>query len=425
LTKAQNLHPEFPEAATQMIAVAMGAGGELNEKARDWFDKAVSAQLDYFPVYNDYVYSLYPRWGGSHQEMFRFGVECMSTERYDTYVPYRLMVVLETINTDRGEDFSVFKVPEVKVATRTLLNKMSGKFGAGREKDWYLSYLAAIAWRNGDYKEAADVMDRLGEKLDPTPFDNVKAWAPLAVSQVRAMTGPHVKEILAAEAQAAVGEYNAAALAFVKLSEKLAKDDPSGFYVRYRGRDLELEKDFLTGKWVSLKPGEDFLPWSVLSGDWKLEKDGAMVGTTGEDGSALLACRHEFGPAYEVRATIDAPDPAKAAIGNVYVERWQPRRYASGSVDFIDHTARATGAWTRAEQPFEGKEATVTVRVVNRQFGVVVNDKTVAADQRLDPQTPEEGANVVLGMSLNGPNREKRVVRYRDVQVRRVQAGQN
>lgn len=427
LAKAQQIHPEFPEAATQMIAVAMGAGGgELNEKTRDWFDKGVTAQLDYFPAYSDYVYSLYPRWGGSHQEMFRFGVECMLTERYDTYVPYRLMVVLETINADRGEDFSVFKIPEVKVAARTVLNKMADKFDAGREKDWHRSYLAAIAWRNGDYKEAADLMDRMGERLDPAPFENVKAWAPLAVSQVRAMTGPHAKAIVAAEAQAEAGEYNAAAVALFRLSQKLGKDDPSSFFVRYREREMELEKDLLTGKWVSLAPGEDFLPWSVLSGDWKLEKDGSIVGTTDENGSALLACRHEFGTAYEVRATVDAPDGAKAGVANVYVERWQPRRWASGGVDFNRHTAHATGPRTRATQPLEGKQATVTVRVVNGQFGVVVNDKTVAADQRLDPSTPEEGAYVVLGMSLNravAPG--KRVVRYRDVQVRRVQPGQN
>jgi hypothetical protein len=38
--KAHTLHPEFPEPATSMIAVAMGAGDEINEKERDWFDKA-------------------------------------------------------------------------------------------------------------------------------------------------------------------------------------------------------------------------------------------------------------------------------------------------------------------------------------------------------------------------------------------------
>src|SRR5688572_9448763 len=51
LLKAHELHPEYPEAASRMITVAMGAGDELNLDTREWFDKATSAQIDHIGAY--------------------------------------------------------------------------------------------------------------------------------------------------------------------------------------------------------------------------------------------------------------------------------------------------------------------------------------------------------------------------------------
>lgn len=84
--KAYQLHPEFPEAAGDMVAVATAGGSNLTP--REWFDRAVAAQMDYLLAYDYLRLRLRPRWGGSHSAMYRFGRECADTERYDTNVPF-------------------------------------------------------------------------------------------------------------------------------------------------------------------------------------------------------------------------------------------------------------------------------------------------------------------------------------------------
>ena len=87
LVEAANLHPEYPEAPTEMITVVMSEE-DPTESTRYWFDRAVAAQFDYIPAYNKYCLSIWPRWGGSIEQMYEFGLECAKTERYDTEVPW-------------------------------------------------------------------------------------------------------------------------------------------------------------------------------------------------------------------------------------------------------------------------------------------------------------------------------------------------
>jgi hypothetical protein len=130
LVKAHDLHPEFPEAAAELITVAMAGGERLNITPRAWFEKAVRAQIDYAPAYDKYVYAMYPRWGGSHVDMYRFGIECLETLRFDTGVPQRMWDIVKSIDEDSTRDFDVLKVPEVQVALWQLFTTMSDKSGA-------------------------------------------------------------------------------------------------------------------------------------------------------------------------------------------------------------------------------------------------------------------------------------------------------
>jgi hypothetical protein len=419
LVKAHTLRPDLPEAATLMITVALGAGDQINEKPRDWFDKAAKAQFDYFPAYHAYTWSLYPRWGGSHQEMFKFGVECMLTDRYDTFVPYRLMVILDSINEDSDNDFAIYRTPAVKAAVRQVLTKMSEKAPQPHGLDYYQSALAAVAWLNGDYAEAAAVLDRVGPKADSTPFAQFRAWPPLAISQIRAMTTPQSRGIAVADRLLAAGDLNAAAVAYGEAAKRLPKDHPGQFFVRFRVREIGIRRDFDAGKAVDLKPDADLLPWEAGAGQWKLDKDGAFVATSDAQGQAVLTCRVDFGPDYEVQARFSAPNPAWAGSGILYVERWDPQRWTAAALDLDTHTAWAFGPGGRSELKLaaDAKEHAVVVRVSNGHFTVTVDGKTVAPAQPLSRQTPEDGALLALGINGGFPGG---AVRFRDVQIRRI-----
>ncbi|MDB5319113.1 MAG: hypothetical protein JWN40_744 [Phycisphaerales bacterium] len=419
LTKAQQLRPDLPEAATEMIAVAMGGGSRLNEKERDWFDRAVKAQLDYYPAYHSYVWSIYPRWGGSHQEMFKFGLECLQTQRFDTYVPYRLMVIVENIDTDSSNDFAILKDPQVQTAVRQLLTQSYEKVTDPQQKAFYASYQAAIAWKLGNYRESADLLDKVGEQLETEPFYKMGAWPPGAVSQVRVMTTRHAKALQEAERNAQEGEYNPALLAYLDVSSQLPQDHPGQIYLKHRAKVLEIEKDFAAGKWASLKPDANFDPWELFTGDWKVEKDGSLRGTSDAEGKALLLCRANLGEAYELEGKIDFPDPEKRAVVALFMQWTGPRQYRAAGLNatnavstvFVTGAPRGAGDIVRK---LKGGER-VGVRVHEGKYDVLVDGEAVFTGRELNANAAQNGF-VGIGIYVGTPGR---VVQFKDVQVRR------
>ena len=312
LTKAHELHPEYPEAASYMIEVAMGAS-ERQGETREWLDKAARAQLDYYPAYNNYVWSIYPRWGGSHEMMFEFGRECADTGRYDTYVPYQLIRICERINNDRGKDFSVYRIPEVYRGVKQTFEEMERKAPKHLDRAWYQTYHMGIALRAGQYGEAAALLQKVGENARPDALALVGGSAPFVLSEVHAMTSKRAALLTEAEAAFAGGQnYPAAISGYQDALAAMEKDKEEGgqLFVRYRLKQLVIEKDYYDQKEVSLTPGEDFAPWYVQSGDWKREKDGTLVATTQEGGGgARLLCKADFGNDYELTAKVEWGDP--------------------------------------------------------------------------------------------------------------------
>lgn len=83
LLTAWELHPEYPEAAGEMIRYAMAMGGVAGESERFWFDRAFAADPRYGTAFANYRWALRPRWGGSHSAMLAFGEECLAAGRHD------------------------------------------------------------------------------------------------------------------------------------------------------------------------------------------------------------------------------------------------------------------------------------------------------------------------------------------------------
>jgi hypothetical protein len=102
LVEAWKLHPDFPEAPSAMIEVAMADVKPDNGTPRQWFDRAVEAQFDWQPAYSAYRRAILPRWGGSSDEMYAFGVRCLETERFDTEVPWYFFRALWDVTNEIG-----------------------------------------------------------------------------------------------------------------------------------------------------------------------------------------------------------------------------------------------------------------------------------------------------------------------------------
>ena len=282
-TRAWKLAPQLPEAPSEMIIVSMGAGDELGEDVMVWFERATDAQVDYDKAYGFTYDALLPRWGGSHEKIQEVAMACAQTERFDTLVPWFVEWGMQAINRDVHDYGEVYSDP-VRYGTIVKVTEGYAAALAGKEQkeaDYYKSYHAAVAWRTGKYDEAKQAMDQLGEgaRVDARPFRQLgPADSRDAVSEVYALAGPHAAALREAQAAGDGGDDAGAAKRYAAVLGKLPDKDPARLYVRARDRAADAAVKLAAGEWVDIQPLDTLAGWRPVSGTWRLDPDGALVG---------------------------------------------------------------------------------------------------------------------------------------------------
>ncbi|HEX2972602.1 MAG TPA: hypothetical protein VHP11_09730, partial [Tepidisphaeraceae bacterium] len=415
LRKAYELQPTYPEAAWRMISVAMGGGDTLGENPRDWFDKAVAAEFDYLPAYSAMLWALRPRWGGSHEEMYRFGVECLQTGRFDTMVPYQLLTSLNNINSECNYDHAVFSKPGVFENVAQLLTKYAETDKT--EANAHRSCHVALAWKLGRFKEAKEVLDRLKNNIVPDEFSGFTAFVELPVSQIHAMTGPNAAQLQAAEKLAAQGQFQQASEKYQAIAATLAKDARESLYVRSRGAELRWRKDLAKGEWTSILPTSDLEGWYATDDQWRIDDRSGLVGSS-DGADMMLACLADFGPRFELQLDIDSTGQAQS----------QP--YVGAMVAYAGPSRYYSVLWDRATSKLivhpsggdidefdvpSGTGSVLLIRVFDGHMNVTVNGNTVVRDYEVDPRLFRRDSHICVGASSNEP---RFTVRFNSVKVR-------
>lgn len=164
LGKAHELCPHFPEAAVGMIFVASLEPGTVS--TREWFDRAIAAEIDFQPAYRAYVDSLRPRHGGSIQAMHRFAVECLASGRFDSDVPLWYARTLQRLQEE-------VRVPREVWASAGIAEQLERMFAgyeaAGRwaaQPGYLRSGRCVLAWAAGRYDEALAAWTAAGRTID-------------------------------------------------------------------------------------------------------------------------------------------------------------------------------------------------------------------------------------------------------------------
>jgi WD40 repeat protein len=171
LLEAWRLHPEHPQAATELIRVTMGIGeGVAGENERFWFDQAVAAQFDYAAAYANFLFALRPRWRGSHEQMEAFGSECLETKRFDTLVPWVYFDAAVGIGSELADRRQFLGRPEVLAKLRALYEGTAADASWASRLDQLKSRYACMLWMAGQTQEAKKLLDTLGDKIDPDEF---------------------------------------------------------------------------------------------------------------------------------------------------------------------------------------------------------------------------------------------------------------
>ncbi len=286
--KAWKLRPEFPEAAGDMIAVATAGGSDLSP--REWFDRAVAAQMDYLPAYDNLRWKLRPRWGGSHSAMYRFGCECADTERYETNVPFFLLLELRNIDEELGGENKVWKRSGVYAKVKRVLEGMAREPSRAVGKRLYLtkpsvmSIHAAVAGLAGEYADARRLLDELGDRLNRKTFASWSGGLENALATTCAMSGKGSSDIVKARKLFGNGSQplsNAVLQEARDSFKKALEADDNRQSKAYCQSWIDAVDDYMafnSGKWVEKKFNANKLNWTDVSGVWSVKNDRSVVG---------------------------------------------------------------------------------------------------------------------------------------------------
>jgi hypothetical protein len=355
--------------------------------------------------------------------MYAFGIECLDTARFDTDVPLHFFHSIAAIADDMGGDRSVWLRPEVR---RDLQRMFDGyeKHAGDRERSRYRSMQAAVAWFLSDWEDARGLLDELGDDVDGRPFtEHFGTDLPLARAQIQAYTGKHGEQLLRAEALSRDGDCDGA-LSLYRAVLDTSKGDPIvDSYIRERAAILEVERDFATGDWTSLRPSPSLTAWTPDSGEWVVEPDGALRGTRRER-SLWIWCDADLGDRLELRGRVEFVEVSGRWADACVALRCPPRPQRD---DVILAIKRKLGrlnlshsfaeSETLVEQAEIGDMNTFHVYVWDDEVTVFFNDAPVFTTTTVDQHIGHSKHRIGFGCSRKSHDV---VLRFRDLEVRRL-----
>jgi tetratricopeptide (TPR) repeat protein len=310
LSDAYNIAPNFPEAAEQMIIVAMAESD--NKGLRDWFDRSVKAQFDYYPAYTTYLYALYPRWLGDYPQMYSFAQECAATKRYDTLVPMFYVRTLQKIRADMSGNWQYFRIPGAFEKLTEVLSAYAEQDAPLGYRPWYYSDIVGYAWEVGRYQDGRAALDKIDGKFDIGGINDSTAPLPRRiVSGTYAFTGTNKDDLAKAEADVATGKLDAGIDTYIRLAKAIDPKDHAARWIRGRAQELTWKRSFDAGEWVDLEAGSDLTGFETVYGKFSRDDKG-IVGVSDRYGSALI-CGNRFGNRWEMQAKLEIlpPDAGK------------------------------------------------------------------------------------------------------------------
>lgn len=287
LTKAWEIDPRRPSAPSMMIKVAMANGGDLSP--RDWFDRTVAAQMDYEPAYRNMFWALRPRWGGSHEQMYQFGLECLRTERYDTDVPFEFISAIKDIDEELGRHGEAWRWPTVYDNAKRVLEGMAADPQHADDvidwnpHSWTMSTNVAIAIHAERYDDVRRLMDELGDRLLVNAISKHGLKYPMDIARAYAVSSKVRDRVIEFETLKKDNEENdpevrQKALALLESADKDNPDEQARPYFNFWKNYYQWQQKFDQGEWVEPSFDRTLLAWGTQRGYWELENERSVIG---------------------------------------------------------------------------------------------------------------------------------------------------
>jgi hypothetical protein len=163
LEEAWKLKPSAPEAATLMLMVEKGAGGDRAEMEK-WFERAMKANPNNVEACELKMDWLDPKWHGSREEVLAFGRACRATHNW------RVGITLLAADghwrvaqrMDGQDQRKYYRTPAVSDEIKAVYEEFLEHYP---DNDAKRSFYAAYCYMCGRYAEADKQFKRVGERL--------------------------------------------------------------------------------------------------------------------------------------------------------------------------------------------------------------------------------------------------------------------
>ncbi len=434
LTRAWKLRPDLAVAPERMIYVSLGQGsiGDM----RTWFDRAIAAQIDEPRAWSDFRWGLRPRWYGDLDSMRSFGITAVTTARFDTDVPRKFFDVISDMESeqDLAPGKHIYGREDIWPTLQTMYEGYIAEPTQSDSRDGWRSTYATVAYLAGKYDASRKQLEALNWK--PWP-DNLTAWGAdlsLMANEVAARTGPSADKVADAENARNGKLYSLALRLYTEIEENANTDERTREFARCRCAGLRLEQQLEKGGWVDFLPQTNDDPNWVYSWDETHQVTNGALEFKSDARGHLCYSRVRVGSDFEVQGEFevagsttksfqgglvmgmpdcnssfnsfnwygfrmrDTPDDGPVAV---FSQGWSVRQVVKPVVvnkgrntfRFRLQDGRCTAS-VNDVQVFNNVDAPVAIRVPDRQF--------------------------LLGVGAFNNNNET-VIRYRNVQVRKLQ----
>jgi hypothetical protein len=441
LARAWAKAPERPQAAEELVTVALGGGVPDGESPDLWFRRAIAAQPDRWQAWSKMLGSLRPRWGGSTRAMFALGQEALATGLFDSSVPFIVLEALRMIVEDEGS-IEVLTAPSIGADLLRLEEGYRASPSPALRRGvatWRLLH----ALRMKDGPTAFALVEDPNVDLDRAILRTAGRTLRSVSADARALGGPQRALVVEGDVARERGDLVAALAAYDKaIAAAQAEDSKAGDGVvraiEPRRTAVRWEAALQDGAWTQLDVLPELPGWEPLDGQWAWQGGTVLSGTTNR-GDLRVMPDLDLGRRFEVKAVGTFSDGRSGGDGwsiLVGVRREDPAQGLAVSWHASKNTVEL--AWRRgapiatavAQQMKPQKERGARARehelhvlvfddtIVVRVDGVEVLRRSVAGAT----SAAADGEPVHIAFGLRRPPAGYRTLRLERIAVRALEA---
>ena len=117
--------------------------------------------------------------------MLKFGIECLNTGRYDTWVPSKFLQSLYQIGGELSDWRASYKWPGIYDLIQQYFNGLLNEPQMQHHYNTNKSFYALVAWAAGQYDDANRLMQELGDNFDRQVYSYINVTEAQVLNDIK------------------------------------------------------------------------------------------------------------------------------------------------------------------------------------------------------------------------------------------------